>query len=58
MNPLVKLVLALSSLLFLSGAIAVSESPLLVRLGFLALAIAGAVWSVIRYQQERRGETQ
>jgi hypothetical protein len=54
----VKLVLALSSLLFLSGAIAVSESPLLVRLGFLALAIAGAVWSVIRYQQERRGETQ
>ena len=58
MNPLVKLVLALSSLLFLSAAIATSESPLALRLGFLAFAVAGAVWSIVRYQHERRGETQ
>lgn len=56
MNPLVKLVLALSSLLFLSAAIATSEGPLLLRLVFVALAVAGAVWAVVRYQQERRGE--
>ncbi len=56
MNPLGKLVLALSSLLLLSAAIVTSESALIVRIGFLTLALVGAVWSIVRYQQERRGE--
>lgn len=56
MNPLGKLVLALSSLLLLSAAILTSESALIVRIGFLTLALVGAVWSIVRYQQERRGE--
>jgi len=55
-NPLGKLVLALSSLLLLSAAIVTSESALIVRIGFLTLALVGAVWSIVRYQQERRGE--
>jgi len=55
-NPLGKLVLALSSLLLLSAAILTSESALIVRIGFLTLALVGAVWSIVRYQQERRGE--
>ena len=56
MNPLGKLVLALSSLLLLSAAIVTSESALIVRIGFLTLALVGAVWSIVRYRQERRGE--
>ncbi len=56
MNPLGKLVLALSSLLLLSAAIVTSESALIVRIGFLTLALVGAVWSIVRYQQDRRGE--
>jgi hypothetical protein len=55
-NPLGKLVLALSSLLLLSAAIVTSESALIVRIGFLTLALVGAVWSIVRYRQERRGE--
>jgi len=54
-NPLGKLVLALSSLLLLSAAIVTSESALIVRIGFLTLALVGAVWSIVRYRQERRG---
>ena len=56
MDPLGKLVLALSSLLLLSAAIVTSESALIVRIGFLTLALVGAVWSIVRYRQERRGE--
>jgi len=55
-DPLGKLVLALSSLLLLSAAIVTSESALIVRIGFLTLALVGAVWSIVRYRQERRGE--
>lgn len=54
MNPVAKLVLALSSLLLLSAAIVTSESALAVRIAFLVAALVGAVWSILRYRQERR----
>lgn len=56
MNPVAKLVLALSSLLLLSAAIVTSESALPVRIAFLLAAVVGAVWSIVRYRQERRDE--
>ena len=44
--------LTLSSLLLLSAAIVTSESSLMLRIGFLVAALVGAVWSMVRYQQE------
>ena len=56
MNPLVKLVLVLSSLLFLSAAIATSDSALALRAAFLLAALVGVVLSIVRYRQERRDD--
>ena len=56
MNPLVRLVLSLSALLFLSAAIVTSESALALRIGFLVAALIGAVLAIVHYRQERRGE--
>ena len=56
MKPVAKLVLALSSLLLLSAAIATSETALLLRIGFVVAALIGAVLAILRYQQERRGD--
>jgi len=56
MNPLVKLVLSLSALLFLSAAIVTSESALALRIGFLVAALVGAVLAIVQYRQERGGE--
>jgi hypothetical protein len=54
-SALGKLILALSSLLLLSAAIVTSETALPVRIAFLVAAIVGAVWSIVRYQQEVAG---
>jgi hypothetical protein len=54
-SALGKLVLALSSLLLLSAAIVTSETALPVRIAFLVAALVGAVWSIVRYQQEAAG---
>jgi hypothetical protein len=56
-SALGKLVLALSSLLLLSAAIVTSETALPVRIAFLVAALVGAVWSIVRYQQEAGGST-
>jgi len=56
MNPLVRLVLSLSALLFLSAAIVTSESALALRIGFLVAALIGVVLAIVHYRQERRGE--
>jgi hypothetical protein len=56
-SALGKLVLALSSLLLLSAAIVTSETALPVRIAFLVAALVGAVWSIVRYQQEAGGPT-
>ena len=55
MSALAKLILALSSLLLLSAAIVTSETALPVRIAFLVAALVGAVWSIVRYQQEAAG---
>ena len=57
MNALGKLILTLSSLLLLSAAIVTSETALPVRIAFLVAALIGAVWSIVRYQQETAGRS-